>query len=101
MWLPSFVNRLLGVHTFPDGSVLRPFSRETILFVDKKRKLEIDFVFDGSGKYNVYLDLPRLRWIDPANEDGETGISLIERESIASKVEQYCKQRAIPCEIHK
>jgi len=61
------------------------------------RQAEIEFVFDGSGTYDVYLD--HLCW---NSADGFPGVQLTELETkaVAEKVKHYCDRRGLSFRAH-
>lgn len=83
---------------FEDGSSLRPFGREQLVFSKKGRELSVDFLPDESGMIQAYID-DKVFWYDPQDLTRTWLLTPTERELLKSRLEQYCKRRLLPFEF--
>ena len=63
------------------------------MFVKDGRKIEVPFIFDGNGGYNVFLELHRLYWFTKEDLSDRTPMTLADRDLIAERIDLYCKRR--------
>ena len=88
------IGRLVGNHRFPDGSTLSSLTKESLILDDHGRCLEIPFVYDGSGMYNVYIESSSMSWFDKADPTRKSPLSVADRKIVREKINEYCTRRA-------
>ena len=74
----KFLNRILSRKRFRDGSVIRPSTKESLIYEHQNAAIDIDFLHDEEGKYQIYIP---------------EGVTPSVAADLIKKVEEYCNER--------
>jgi hypothetical protein len=95
------LRRFVGGQTFSDGSSIAPLNKEALVFTKDGRKLEIPFLFDGHGSYNIYLELDRMYWFRSDDQASKESATESDRDCVERWLHKYCSDRGYVFRVFK